>query len=470
MLIVNFGEYSRRDTVLNNDKWNLGKENQKRLSAQAAITYDSLYEKANFATGSYMRYEIETIKEFSKNLENKDIALDLGSGTGRDSFVLAKYFSQVYGYYFSPEMVREANNNKIKRNIGNVSFSVRDIEEDLLIQENNSVAFVNTAFGMGSFVKSIEKLLQEIKRVLQPEGIAIISCYNSNALVNHLDLKWEPALAARISTERDCLDVKYNKEVYKISSKAYEMSNLRKRIELIFGLNSVLSLTTFPSLAALFPQELFENEKTRKLCTKVDNLLASNEEIAAGPYIVAVIKKSGQLPTKNKPKKGYERVVELLRIHNINLDRNLKLHNPAYTISDIVHTLNIDLEKETMVKSILVTSTVQYNEKNSDIKLYLVGIPAQKRIDFSKLAKILNQPRTRLAMATLPQVEEIAGFSVGSIPPFGLPKDIPVILDSTLENQSEVWCGTGKTTESIKLTINELMNLCTPTFATNIAK
>jgi hypothetical protein len=41
--------------------WKLHKERHKELSAAAAEKYDELYEKANFATGSYMQYELETI-------------------------------------------------------------------------------------------------------------------------------------------------------------------------------------------------------------------------------------------------------------------------------------------------------------------------------------------------------------------------------------------------------------------------
>lgn len=67
-------------------------------------------------------------------------------------------------------------------------------------------------------------------------------------------------------------------------------------------------------------------------------------------------------------------------------------------------------------------------------------------------------------MANQMQVEEITGFQIGSIPPFGLPKHIPVILDLKVKEQKEIWCGTGKRTESIRLTLKDLQALSTPTF------
>lgn len=44
--------------------WKKGKDAHIALSAAAAEVYDELYEAANFATGSYMRYELETIGRY----------------------------------------------------------------------------------------------------------------------------------------------------------------------------------------------------------------------------------------------------------------------------------------------------------------------------------------------------------------------------------------------------------------------
>jgi SAM-dependent methyltransferase len=178
--------------------WKSNKEEHLKLSAAAAEKYDELYEQANFATGSYMRYELDTIKRFISQVPSRNIVLDLGCGTGRDSFYLSKQFDKVYGYDFSPEMVFVANKNKLIKRAGNVSFEVKDIEEEELPWANGTIPLVNTAFGMGSFVENLENLFREVKRVLQPSGIAIFSFYNLDALVNKLDLQWKPALAARV--------------------------------------------------------------------------------------------------------------------------------------------------------------------------------------------------------------------------------------------------------------------------------
>ena len=361
-------------------------------------------------------------------------------------------------------MIFFAEKNKLHKRVGNASFQVLDIEEHELPWSTNSIPFINTAFGMGSFVQNLERLYREVKRVLQPGGIAIFSFYNSDALVNKLELQWQPALAARVVEGEDCLEVNFEGNQYKIAARAYSVKDIKKKITNSFGGSNLIEITTFPTLSALFPQELFINDTTKELCTRVDTLLANNLDIAAGPYIVAVCKKSGR---QKKPEivKGYASVLNLLKSHHIDTSIRIKEHGPVKTMKNVKKVL--DAEPSAMIKSILVQikntteeSDFSYLHKN----LFLIGLTEDRKLDFSKLATILEVSRRKLEMANQMQVEEITGFQVGSIPPFGLPKNIPVILDLKVKEQKEIWCGTGKRTESIRLTLDELKVLSTPTF------
>lgn len=433
--------------------WKQGKEQHLALSAAAAEVYDELYEHANFATGSYMRYELETIGKYIVQAPSLSLAVDLGCGTGRDSYFIAKYFDQVYGYDFSPEMIRVATKNKLHKRVGNALFEVLDVEEESLPLSEDTVAFVNTGFGMGSFIANPEKIFREIRRVLQPKGIAVFSFYNADALVNNLDLQWRPALAARVVEGKDALKVDFDGKVYEIAAKAYKLKEVKRRLEGNFILKEV---TTFPTLSALFPQTLFQDARARDLCTRVDQLLANNLDIAAGPYIVAVCQKGGATG-KARPVKGYAKVLELLAFHNITLD--IREHKPVRNMSEVKEVL--DVSPSEMVKSILVAVDVP-NESlinNLNAELFLVGIPADRRLDIGKLAKVLEKRRELLRFATQVEVEELTGFQVGSIPPFGLPKNIPVILDVSLVSHKKVWCGTGKSTESLRLSVEDLKKL-----------
>lgn len=441
------------------DSWAEHKAEHLALSAAAADRYDDVYEKANFATGSYMRYEMETISRLTRLAPSQSLALDLGCGTGRDSFLLARDFSQVYAYDFSPEMIRVANANKIRQRAGNVLFDVLDVERDPLPIVSDSVAFINSAFGMGSFVGNLEQLFREVRRALQPGGVALFSFYNATALVNQLQLEWRPALAARVVPGVDVLEVDFEGRLFRIAAKAYQPGDVKRKVE---GNFKLLEMTTFPTLSALFPQSLFENESARELCTSVDKLLAANLETAAGPYIVVACQKGGKPPTEKRVV-GYERVLQLLAFHGIPQD--IREHGPVRTMADVKEVL--DVPPSQMVKSILIAAVQKEETDPEDLsaELFLIAIPADRSINMGKVASVLGRPRKRLRFANQREVEALTGFRVGSIPPFGLPRNVPVILDHRLEQHEVVWCGTGKATESLRITKQHLKRLSAYTVA-----
>ncbi|MES2766114.1 MAG: class I SAM-dependent methyltransferase [Bacteroidota bacterium] len=273
------------------NKWLQRKIEHLALSAAAAETYDEIYTKSSFATNVYMHYEMEIIEKYVSRAPSHTLALDLGCGTGRGSILLSTHFSHVYGYDFSPEMVHVANDNKLQNNIDNISFKILDIEDNLLPVPDASVAFVNTAFGMGSFVNNADKLIAEVNRVLLPGGIAIFSFYNSKSLINQLSFDWEPAMVVRALDGEDALEVKFADHIYTIAARSYNVNEVKDKLTRAFK-DGVLDILTFPTLSALFPQSLFDNSETRQLCHNLDRLIASNLEIAAGSYIIAVCHKS----------------------------------------------------------------------------------------------------------------------------------------------------------------------------------
>lgn len=441
------------------DSWMEHKEAHKRLSAAAAEKYDELYENANFATGSYMRYELEVIKQWiDESPSPRHLAIDLGCGTGRDTALLCRHYDQVFSYDFSPEMISVAQRRKLSHQMGNVLFEVLDVESNMFPVDDNCVSLVNTAFGMGSFVQHPDKLFREVRRVLAPGGIAIFSFYNKDALVNRLSLDWTPALAARTLPNNAGLRVNFEGNNYDIAALSYTTPEIRNKLEGVFKLRQ---LTTFPTLSALFPQSLFSEPGARELCTKVDQILASNLEIAAGPYIIAVCQKGHRIE-KVEPRSGYARVLELLTHYNIRQD--IRQHSPVYTMEDVMKELP-DINPDEMVKSVLIAAIRKSQEKHLHIEnsappeLFLLAIPAMKKADFSKIAKLLCRQRNDIRAATQNEIEDYSGFQVGHIPPFGLPKNIPVILDKSLESRGFIWCGTGKSTESLKISVSDLKKL-----------
>jgi prolyl-tRNA editing enzyme YbaK/EbsC (Cys-tRNA(Pro) deacylase)/SAM-dependent methyltransferase len=431
--------------------WDDGRAQHLELSEAAAAHYDEIYAYSNFATGSYMDYEVKTLERWAPEAPDQNLAIDLGCGTGRDSFVLARRFDQVYAYDFSPAMIEVAIQNKLKKNAGNVLFQVRDIEQGLLDIEPGTASFVNSAFGMGSFIENVESFFREVKRILKPRGIAVFSFYNSHALVNQLDLQWKPALAARAESEQEILRVEFENQRYEIAARAYKLSDIERQLKSNF---EVLDITTFPTLSALFPQELFENESARQLCTNVDELLASNRAIAAGPYIVGVVRRSGRKAREQRAV-GYERVLSLLSRHNVH--SAFKVHAPVRTMAEVQEIL--DVSPSNMLKSIVVAVTDDPTRDERHPRLYLFGIPADRKLDFGKVASYLRVSRRHVRAASQSEVEDLTGFTVGSIPPFGMPSYVATIIDVRLSNRLQIWCGTGRPTESLELSLEDLRKL-----------
>lgn len=431
------------------EDWEQGKRAHIELSDQAAERYDEVYAKANYATASYMDYELKRLKELVQSSPDKSIAVDLGCGTGRHSFILAQEFEQVYGYDISSGMINAAIRNKSARGVGNVSFEVQDVEMALPSIGEGRAALVSCSFGMGSFIRDLPTLFKTVRMLLKPRGVAAFSWYNSEALVNNLHLEWRPALAARTVPGKRKLSVNFDGQDVLISAVAYDVSQIRHELGKHF---SESTITTYPTLTALFPHSLFEDERARELCREVDERLASNVAgPAAGPYIFATARKGGK-PVHTE-KMGYERVEELLRVHEIAVDRIE--HGPFRTMRDVMERFP-DVDPKDMVKSVLLARRRgEANDPEHD-DLVLALVPASSSVDSRKLATFLGCAKGDLYMASPNMMEERTGFSQGTIPPFGMPRRVHVVMDTHFATRQMLWTGSGKATESFHLSLMDL--------------
>lgn len=268
--------------------WDELKQVHLDLSTAAAAEYDEMYAQSNFATGIYMRYEEDLIRDITAGIQEKKQALVLGSGTGRETFALAGQFEKVFGLDFCPEMTRQAKLNQEKKQISNVHFMTLDVENDPLPFPDSSIDFVNSSFGMGSFVLNPAPFFQEVRRVLKPEGKVIFSFYNSQAFVNQLELGWAPAIASRLNHQEETLEVNFQGKVFNIPVVPYSVPEIRSELLRFFHIRSI---STFPSISSIFPQQFFNNDRVRQLCLEADLLLAENLDLAGGPFIVAAVEK-----------------------------------------------------------------------------------------------------------------------------------------------------------------------------------
>lgn len=277
----------------NNIDWLKGKSTHLKLSAKAAGIYDSKYADENFSTKLYMNYELEVIDRAVKLLpfDKRGIAIDLGSGTGRDTLFFCKSFHKVIGYDFSPIMIEIADKNKTKLCVKNVTFIQKDIDKNGLKEiEDGSISFVNAGFGMGSFIKDIGSLVKDVHRVLKQKGIFIISFYNSNALVSQIakKLKWEPSLSARFTDTKDSLKVVFQGNKFNIAAKAYTIQECKDVFSKYF---KIVELSTFPTVSSLLPNSIFGNLNVKNVFKQIDYAIGFDKKIAGGAYIIIVCRK-----------------------------------------------------------------------------------------------------------------------------------------------------------------------------------
>lgn len=106
------------------------------------------------------------------DLKSNDVVADLGAGVGYFTIPIAQRTKNtVYAIDIEPKMLRMLEENVDYEHITNIQVLVSDLENIQL--EDQSVDKVIVAFVLHE-VPDLNKALQEIKRILKPDGKALI--------------------------------------------------------------------------------------------------------------------------------------------------------------------------------------------------------------------------------------------------------------------------------------------------------
>ena len=65
--------------------------------------------------------------------------------------------------------------------------------------------------------------------------------------------------------------------------------------------------------------------------------------------------------------------------------------------------------------------------------------------------------QSRLTMATAEEVLAVTGYPIGAVAPFGMPRQIPILLDESVTAQTEISLGSGTRGVAVILTTADLL-------------
>jgi Cys-tRNA(Pro) deacylase len=107
-----------------------------------------------------------------------------------------------------------------------------------------------------------------------------------------------------------------------------------------------------------------------------------------------------------------------------------------------------------VVRSILFRlGRSQAGDGSGDFAMVLMAGPGQ--IAWKALRQHFGQ--SRLTMATPDEVLTVTGYPVGAVAPFGMPNQVPVLVDESVTAQTEISLGSGQRGTTIILTVADLL-------------
>ena len=105
-------------------------------------------------------------------------------------------------------------------------------------------------------------------------------------------------------------------------------------------------------------------------------------------------------------------------------------------------------------RSSQVIRSILFRVGEDDYLMALVAGP--KQISWKILRKHLGQ--SRLTMATEEDVLEVTGYRIGTVGPFGLPRQVRVLVETGVMNEEEVSIGSGMRNMAVILKSSDLLH------------
>jgi Cys-tRNA(Pro)/Cys-tRNA(Cys) deacylase len=90
-----------------------------------------------------------------------------------------------------------------------------------------------------------------------------------------------------------------------------------------------------------------------------------------------------------------------------------------------------------------------------DQGFFLVLVSGPRQIDWRSLRKNIHS--NRVVLATPDEVFQVTGYRIGTVSPFGVPQQLPILCDARIKNLEEVSLGSGLPGVAVVMKTNELL-------------
>lgn len=128
------------------------------------------------------------------------------------------------------------------------------------------------------------------------------------------------------------------------------------------------------------------------------------------------------------------RVLEAAARKGVSLDIRI-FDQSTHTAAEAAAAVGADLGQ--IVKSLVFVAP----SDDGGLEPILCLVSGRNRVDLARLAAVTGEPDIR--RATAKEANDLTGFVIGGIPPFGHPKPIRVIMDPDLGRYPVVWAAAG---------------------------
>ena len=137
--------------------------------------WDMISDRFDEETRKFESIQIKTVEKTKKYLNDSDIILDYGCGTGTAAIEIASHVTKIYGIDVSSKMIEAAKRKATDRKIKNADFAQATIF-DGRYKRNSFDAIL--AFNILHLIKDKWKIMQRINELLKPGGriVSVTPC------------------------------------------------------------------------------------------------------------------------------------------------------------------------------------------------------------------------------------------------------------------------------------------------------